>query len=78
MKAVHLEAVSDMTSDAFIATLYRFVARRGHPLIWSDNGTNFVGANHELKVLYEFLAQRKKKNIISEFCSSSIIVAIYP
>ena len=26
-----LEAVSDLTSDAFIATLRRFVARRGHP-----------------------------------------------
>ena len=71
VKAVHLEAVSDLTSDAFIATLRRFVACRGHPsLIWSDNGTNFVGANRELKVLYEFLAHRKNQNIISEFCSS--------
>ena len=44
MKAVHLEAVSDLISDGLIATLCHFVARRGHPsLIWSDNGTNFVG-----------------------------------
>ena len=48
MKAVHLEAVSDLISDGLIATLCHFVARRGHPsLIWSDNGTNFVGVNHE-------------------------------
>ena len=49
VKAVHLEAVSDLTSEAFLATLRRFIAHRGYPsLIWSDNGTNFVGANREL------------------------------
>ena len=38
VKAVHLEAVSDLTSEAFIATLRRFIARRGYPtLLWSDN-----------------------------------------
>ena len=46
VKAVHLELVSDLTSEAFIATLRRFISRRGKPsLIWSDNGTNFVGAS---------------------------------
>ena len=55
VKAVHLEAVSDLTSEAFIATLRRFIARRGYPtLIWSDNGTNFVGANREIKEFHEF------------------------
>ena len=49
MKAVHLELVSDLTSDAFVATLRRFVAYRGKPtLIWSDHGSNFVGASREL------------------------------
>lgn len=46
VKAVHLEVVSDLTTEAFIATLQQFAACRGHPtLIWSDNGKNFVGAN---------------------------------
>ena len=31
VKAVHLELVSDLTSDAFIACLQRFIARRGNP-----------------------------------------------
>lgn len=45
-KAVHFEIVNDLTSAAFLAALKRFVSRRGKPFeIYSDNGTNFVGAN---------------------------------
>ena len=56
VKAVHLEAVSDLTIDAFLACLRRFVAHRGKPsLIWSDHGTNFVGGNHQLTDLYKVL-----------------------
>ena len=52
VKAVHLEPVTELTTSAFIATLRRFVARRGLPsTIWSDNGTNFVGAANEIKRL---------------------------
>ncbi|GFV26887.1 integrase catalytic domain-containing protein, partial [Trichonephila clavipes] len=53
-KAVHLEIVSDLTTDAFLATLKRFVARRGKcATISSDNAKNFVGANRELKRFHE-------------------------
>ncbi|XP_071051317.1 uncharacterized protein [Onthophagus taurus] len=49
-KAIHLELVSDMSTEAFIASLRRFVSRRGRcELIFSDNGTNFVGANRRLE-----------------------------
>ncbi|XP_025190342.1 uncharacterized protein LOC112590942 [Melanaphis sacchari] len=52
VKAVHLEVVSDLFTDAFIAALNRFVARRGLPTdIYSDCGTNFVGAAAQLKDL---------------------------
>lgn len=55
-KAIHIEAVTDLSTKAFIAALDRFSSRRGFPKhIYSDNGTNFVGANNELKKLYEFL-----------------------
>lgn len=71
VKAVHLEAVSDLTSEAFIAALRRFVARRGSPtLIWSDNGTNFVGANRELKEMYNFLSQQEAARAITDVCTS--------
>ena len=71
VKAVHLELVSDLTSEAFISALRRFVARRGKlTLIWSDNGTNFVGAKTELQQLAEFLENQKTQNNISKFCTS--------
>ena len=70
VKAVHLELVSDLTTDAFIACLRRFIARRGKPtLIWSDHGTNFVGAACEIKELVEYLESQKVQKAVSEFCS---------
>lgn len=70
-KAVHIELVSDLTTEAFIATLRRFIARRGLPsLLWSDHGTNFVGAKSELSELYQFLQQQTPSGILSDFCSS--------
>ena len=60
-KAIHLELVSNLTFEAFIAALKHFIARRG--LIdhfYIDNGSNFVGANRELKAFFkseEFLGQ---------------------
>ncbi|GFX16918.1 integrase catalytic domain-containing protein [Trichonephila clavipes] len=48
--AFHLEILSDLTSDAIIATLKRFMSRRGKcSKIFTDNATNFVGANSQLK-----------------------------
>lgn len=49
VKAFHLELVSSFTSDAFIAAMLRFVSRRGTVTnMYSDNGTDFVGAFKKL------------------------------
>jgi hypothetical protein len=51
-KAVHLEAVTDMTTEAFVGTLKRFVSRRTLPTdLYSDCGSNFIGAEKELRDL---------------------------
>lgn len=48
-RAVHLELVGDMTTEAFIGAFRRFVSRRGKCThLWSDQGRNFIGANKEL------------------------------
>ena len=71
VKAVHLEVVSDLSTDAFIAALRRFVARCGKPThIWSDHGSNFVGADRELHEMHQFMKQDKTKAVVSEFCST--------
>ena len=63
---MHLELVSDLSTDAFIACLRRFISRRGKPtLIWSDHGTNFVGATSEIKELVKFLESKKAQGEIS-------------
>lgn len=62
-KAVHLEATSELTSAAFLATLRRFIGRRGRPQrIYSDNATNFVGAKNELDEIRQFLNAQIKSN----------------
>ncbi|XP_017792100.1 PREDICTED: uncharacterized protein LOC108574093 [Habropoda laboriosa] len=64
-KAIHLEVVSDMNTEAFIAALKRFMARRGlcHN-IYSDNGTNFVAANNELTEVYQALQEDKVRRFL--------------
>ncbi|GFX31469.1 integrase catalytic domain-containing protein [Trichonephila clavipes] len=56
--AVHLDIVTDLTSNAFIATLKRFIFRRGKcAKLYSDNATNFVGANIELKKMFNLVCK---------------------
>jgi len=53
VKAVHLEIVTDLSTPAFLAAFDRFVARRGLPTdIYSDCGTNFVGASKQLRQFF--------------------------
>ena len=45
IRAVHLELVTDMTTEAFIRSFKRFTARRGFPYrMVSDNGKTFKSA----------------------------------
>ncbi|XP_055590106.1 uncharacterized protein LOC129742256 [Uranotaenia lowii] len=53
-RAVHIEAVSKLTTKACLAAFRRFIARRGvvgH--VYSDNGTNFQGAAKEMRDWYQ-------------------------
>jgi len=66
-KAVHIELVSDLSTEAFLSALKRFIARRGKiTRIYSDNGTNFRGAANALKELYQLLHSRHCQETIDK------------
>ncbi|XP_062713760.1 uncharacterized protein LOC134290608 [Aedes albopictus] len=50
VRAVHLEVVHSLSKESCVMAVRRFISRRGAPAeIFSDNGTNFVGASNQLK-----------------------------
>lgn len=58
-KAIHLELSSDLSSEAFLASLRRFISRRGRVSdIYSDQGTNFKGA-HNLLISFSTAASKE-------------------
>lgn len=60
-KAVHLEVVSTLSTEGFIAALRRFVGRRGRcNVIHADCGTNFVGAKNQLSSLMQHASRAEK------------------
>ena len=54
-KAIRIELVSDLTTEALLAALRRFMAIRGRCHIYSDNATCFKGANNTLCELRKML-----------------------
>ena len=70
-KATHMEAVSDLTTESFLACLKHFIARCGLPSeLHSDNGSNFKGASNDLAELYKFLAADTTQNIVTSYLFS--------
>ncbi len=73
-KAVHLELCTSLSTDDFLATLQRFVARRGCPShIYSDNGTNFLGAREEIRELQKLTESVSTRQAVFNFANSNAI-----
>ena len=59
-RAVHLEMAFGLDTDSFLNAFFRMANRRGLPEeLFSDNGTNFKGADRELTMLLSELDERK-------------------
>ena len=51
---MHIEITHSLNSDSFIQALRQVIACRGNiRVLYSDNGTNFVGCENELKKAYK-------------------------
>lgn len=70
-KAIHLELAKDLSTQAFLDCYRCFVARRGIPSrIYSDRGTNFIGAANEMpNMLYD--AQQQQTQLVINECLAS-------
>ncbi|KAK0134384.1 hypothetical protein N1851_030041 [Merluccius polli] len=71
-RAVHIEALDDLTTDAFINALCAFIAIRGSVRqIRCDRGTNFVGARREFVEALKEMDQEELKEFGCEFLMNS-------
>lgn len=78
-KAVHIELVSDLSTAAFLSAFRRFIARRGKPEhVYSDNGTNFIGAKNELHAIYQMLHSKDEENIARTLAHEGITWHLIP
>ena len=66
-RSVHLETANSLNTSSFINALSRFLSRRG-PVrqLRCDQGTNFVGAQNELKTALEELDQEHLQEYLVE------------
>ncbi|XP_055842658.1 uncharacterized protein LOC129909610 [Episyrphus balteatus] len=73
-KAIHLELVSDLTSEAFLAAFRRFVSRRGLcSNVYSDNGTNFQGARRCLNEMHKLvLSEAYNEDVATSLAKDNI------
>ena len=67
-RAVHTEVTHSLDTDSFILALRQMIARRGNVrTIHSDNGSNFIGAENELKKALEEMDDKKIQAFVQEF-----------
>ncbi|XP_058443868.1 uncharacterized protein LOC131425755 [Malaya genurostris] len=60
IRAIHIELAHSLNTSSCVMALRNFMARRGTPLeLYSDRGTNFVGANRELTEAVQNLNQNQ-------------------
>lgn len=65
VRAVHIEVAHSLLFDSCINAIRRFQARRGQvSILRSDSGTNFVGAERELREALEELDQSRINEVM--------------
>ncbi|XP_055633325.1 uncharacterized protein LOC129773706 [Toxorhynchites rutilus septentrionalis] len=66
-----MEHVTDLSTERFLQALRRFISRRGRCTdIFSDNGTNFVGAKNKMCELFDLLKDQRHHDAISKECAN--------
>jgi len=70
-KAVHIEVVTSLSIEAFLAALRRFIASPGKPRTnFFDNGTNIEGAANEFHAVYKMLQSTSQMATVQDFLAT--------
>ncbi|KAK0137861.1 Pro-Pol polyprotein [Merluccius polli] len=70
-RAVHLELVSDLSTEKFLLAFKRFIARRGLcRVVYSDNARTFKRADQDLRALWKAI---KEPEMLKYFSNKGII-----
>ena len=67
----HLDLVIDMTSGLYCLSPLIYCSVRCTEHVYTDNGSNFIGANKELSVLRELLCSSVTPDAIHHFSGTS-------
>ena len=74
-RAVHIELLTNLSTDRFLLGLRRFMSWYGTPkFLRSGNGRNFVGAARELRLMLKSWKEAKRKeDSPADFCAANKI-----
>ena len=76
-RAVHIEITNSVDTDSFILALRRFIARLDNiRRITSENGTNFVGADNELKKAFSEMNHQQIQHFLANTVADYLIWSI--
>ena len=66
IRAIHLEVVTDLTTESFLRSFRRFISRRGMcSTIYTDNALTFKKANKEINQSLDLFTNKKFKNYLN-------------
>ena len=70
-RVVHIEVVTRLSTETFLAAVRRFIARRGKPrTICSDNATDFNDAANEHHAIYKMLQSTSQMTTVQGFLAT--------
>ena len=72
-RAVYIEIKISMETNSFILALTGFIARRGNVRSISDNGTNFAGADNELKNAFSEMNHQQNQHLLANTAADWMI-----